>query len=823
MGMDRRRGRVVRSGRGVEGVEWYTSFMIGKPPQKMGERQRTEKLAAAKDEAADLREIERLRREKGVPYAKGMKRVGRVLPHSTFRRRRKRLKLSGEEGLLDRRHAPPTRLTPQIRGFIEGAGRTDPGLSVESIIKLVSQQFKLEDDFKPRTIEAVLQRAGLARPQVRFTSQVQPATLRAAANPPVEEPLAAAGMMWLTVGDDLVGYTLGQAEAIQELTQEVPPPTPVTPEEREHRDDEGRFLPTYNAPQERKDPEVGAKFESVDVKRVDKDLGRMKIVGCRLETLRAKLLALMALPMVTDCGHFDGATDVRGTYLAGLGGIDYMPATLDKFARELKYLDAAGAMQQRHAQIWYRVTSTWGGKEVCCSILYVDTTTKELWTAHFHKSGRVAMLGRVMPCVDTVLINQGAGVPLWIQTYSGHVALVKNVLPQIDALEAAIGEGMLGRLTVLDGEMDSVALFKEFDLRDRYFIAPLDSSRVKGLNSIEGLRHLDPYRDGDWIGGGYLLLNDSLDRKAPPYRCRVIVLQRRTKETTTVFGTNAPPKPFTNKFLLDTFFARWPKQEGVFRQLNSVAAFKSTNGYGKQRVLNITVIDEMTKLSAQLEGLSVRHQAVHERSARTAADLHKREVELRRATRTLDSVKRSRDALRQAGKTKTIAYSRQGERKLAAQSEYDRLKPIVAEAKRRNETALEKEAATDKQITQKREKKSLLESMREIFQTDVGLDLILSILKTGFLLVLQYVLRTFFGGMKIDLLTFANHILLLPGVRIRTDTTETIRFYAHRRNPEMMAALEKACDLFNALRHHHDGRLIRFEVFWPPGPKDHAT
>lgn len=724
---------------------------------------------------------------------------------------------------MDRRHPPPSRLTPQIRGFIEGAGRTDPGLSVESIIELVSQQFKLDVNLKPRTIQAVLQEAGLARQQVRFTSQVQPATLRAATNPPVEEPLAAAGMMWLTVGDDLVGYTQGQAEAIQELTQEVPPPTPVTPEEREHRDDKGRFLPAYNAPQERKDPEVGANFESVDVKRVDKDLGRMKIVGCRLEILRAKLLALMALPMVTDCGHFDGATDVRGTYLAGLGGLDYMPKTLDKFGRELKYLDAASAMQERHAQIWYRQASAWVGKDVCCSVLFVDTTTKPLWTDHFHKSARIAMLGRVMPCVETVMIHQGAGVPLWIQTYSGHVALVKNVLPQIDELEAAIGKGMLGRLTVLDGEMDSVALFKEFDLRDRYFITPLDSSRVKNLNSIEGLRHLDPYRDGDWIGGGYLPLKDSLDRKAPPYRCRVIVLQRRTKETITVFGTNAPPKPFSNEFLLDAFFSRWPKQEGVFRQLNSVAAFKSTHGYGKQRVLNITVIDEITKLSAQLEGLSVRRQPAHDRSDRAATVLHKREVELRRATRTLDSAKRSRHALRQAGKTKTIAYSRQGERKIAAQGECDRLKPIVAEAQRRNETALEKVAVIDKQITHKKEKKSTLESRREIFQTDVCLDHILSILKTGFLLVLQFLVRTFFGGMKIDLLTFANHILLLQGVRIRTDTTETIRLQAHRRNPGMMAALEKACDLFNALRHHHDGRLIRFEVFWPPGTKGHAT
>ena len=117
----------------------------------------------------------------------------------------------------------------------------------------------------------------------------------------------------------------------------------------------------------------------------------------------------------------------------------------------------------------------------------------------------------------------------------------------------------------------------------------------------------------------------------------------------------------------------------------------------------------------------------------------------------------------------------------------------------------------------------VLESRREIYQTDVELDQILSVLKTGFLLLLQALIHTFFGSMRIDLMRFAAQILMMPGTRIRTDTTETVRFIAHRRNPEMMDALEKACQTFNALRHHHGGRLVRFELYWPPGIRKHAT
>lgn len=780
-------------------------------------------MAAAEAEAVSLRKIVRLTEVEGLTYAEAMAQTGHVLPHSTLHDRLQRLREGGVRGLVDGRHPPPSSVTPEIRGFIEGVGRADPVRRVEEIVELVLAQFKAT--LKLRTVQDVLHQAGLARSPHRFTAQAKPATKSEAPKVPTEEILGAgAGLIWVTVADDHMGYTKGLAEAVHEVTKDFPPPSPVTPEERRLRNEKGQFLPEYNAPRERKDPEIGAVFESVDSKRKDKDLGRLRINGCRDETLSAKLLTLMALPMVTNTGHFDGASDVRGTWLVGLGrGIDYMPDTLSTFARELKWAGVSGALLERHAQIWYKQAASWIGEGACCSILYVDCHTKPLWTEHFHKSGRVAMLGRVMPCVDTVTINQGAGVPLWIRTYSGHVPLVKNVLPLIVECEEAIGKGVLGRLTVIDGEMDCVALFKQFDLADRYFITPLDSSRVKDLTAIEGLRHLNPYRDGDWIGGGKLELKDSSDREAPLYRTRVVVLQRRTKESVTAFATNAPTEEFTDSVLLDAFFGRWPKQEHVFRQLNAAAAFKSSNGYGKKRVLNVTVIDSLTKLDAQMERLDVRRKKEQKRVTQAAENLHRREVDLRRTKRTLESAEKARKTLRAQGKIHTVAYASQGERKVVAKRNLDNQKLHSSEARRRHRGSLDKLKALDSNIAKKKAEKALLESRREVLQTDVELDQILSVLKAGFVFLLKYLLRTFFPDLKMDPITFANQILLLPGVRITTDTTETVRFQAHRRNPAMMKALEKACDIFNSLRHTRDGRLVRFEVSWPPGTRDHAT
>jgi hypothetical protein len=778
-------------------------------------------VAAAEAEAVKLREIRRRQSQMGESYAEAMAHVGLVMPHTTLHRRLQRLEQFGVQGLVSKKRPRSSRLTPQIRGFIEGEAAADAHLSVEVIIQRVAERFNVT--FKRRTINDVLHKAGLSRPVIRFSHDVQPATLRSAANPPVVEPLGAAGMAWLMIGDALTGYAAGMAATIQEVARDIPPAGPVTPDEQENRDEKGRFLSEYNAPEERRDPEVGARFESVEIKRADKDLGRLQIVHSKPETLREKLLALMALPLVTNRGHFDGARDVRGTWLEGLGGIDYMPETLAKFGRELKWAGVSGPLQECHARIWHELTKSWIGEDACCSVLYVDAVLKPLWTEHFHKCGRVPMLGRVMPCVETVMIHEGAGVPLWVRTYSGHVALVNNVLPLIDELEAAIGEGMLGRLTVIDGEMDCVALFKQFDLAHRYFITPLDRTRVKDLSAIEGLGRLIRYRDDDRIGGGDVELTDSRDKDSPPYRTRAIVLKRHKKDTFTVFGTNAPRDEFADDVLLDAYFDRWPLQEHVFRELNGVAAFNAAHGYGKQRVLNISVIDAMTRAAAQLERLEARRQDAHQQEERRTAVVHQHEVALRKTDKVIETTSEAQRQLKEAGQTHDTAYERRAAELAAARRDREIHGLRLKEAKRLHQEAQDKIATIGAQISRKKSERETLATHREIYQTDVELDQILSTLKVGFLLVLQFLIHRFFASMKIDLLTFAYHILLLPGERIRTEDTETVRFRAHRRDPEMMAALEKACAEFNVLQHRHDGRLVRFELYWPPGTRTHAT
>ena len=432
------------------------------------ERRKRLRLEEAAAEATKLREIVKLHESAGLSWAQAQVRVGLVQPHSSFHQRVAKLRQSGVEGLIDHRHPPPSPLTPEIRGFIEGLGQSDATLPTKMIQASVQERFSVK--LAVRTIEEVLQAAGLARPRTRIRAKPAPVPpVAAAPAPPTNEAdvqreeLGGSGLAWLRVASELTGYGHEMAVVVSEVARSLPPPREPIPIDNDHRDDKGRFLPEYNAPRERRDAKVGAVFESVDDKRADKDLTQLSIASTKVETLENKLLALMALPVVSDRGRFDGVTEPRGEWFQSLGTHDYMPETLAKFARELKWAGVSQALIERHATLWHERLKESLGEEASVVVLYVDSTAKPYWTDFFHKSGRVATVGRIMPCLETALIHTGSGVPLYMKTYAGHAPLVKNVLPLIHEMETAIGQGMLGRLTVIDGEMNAVGLFKQFD------------------------------------------------------------------------------------------------------------------------------------------------------------------------------------------------------------------------------------------------------------------------------------------------------------------------------------------------------------------------
>ncbi len=119
-------------------------------------------------------------------------------------------------------------------------------------------------------------------------------------------------------------------------------------------------------------------------------------------------------------------------------------------------------------------------------------------------------------------------------------------------------------------------------------------------------------------------------------------------------------------------------------------------------------------------------------------------------------------------------------------------------------------------------RKAELESRKEIYQADTELDQVMTVFKLGFALICEWVLREYFGGMRLSLYGFMRYILSLPGTRTLEGKLEHIRIKASP-NKEMMLAVEAACERVSALGIVRNGRKVRLSVDWGSDARMHGA
>mgnify|MGYP001571380942 CR=1 FL=1 len=279
--------------------------------------------------------------------------------------------------------------------------------------------------------------------------------------------------------------------------------------------------------------------------------------------------------------------------------------------------------------------------------------------------------------------------------------------------------------------------------------------------------------------------------------------------------SDAPKEDFNTVDLANAFYSRWPYQEGVIRELKGGAAFGTIHGYGKSRVLNVSVLTEIEKLQGQISKLETRRDKDAQQNAIAEKNLHDAGVAHRRSESLLDTADRYTARLRRAEKTHTKVYrdAEAKRRELALQTR--EASCALKEANNDNRVASTKLETIDKTIQTKQREKSTLESQREIYQNDVELDQTCSVLKLGWLCLIWTALHEFFDGIHMEIKTFMNELLALPGYRIKTATVETIQLIANPRNRPLMKILEQACERISALKHKRGHRVVRFELVWP--------
>ena len=762
-----------------------------------------ERVAAAKADAERLEQV-LARVAAGKRRSEALRELYGHRSASTGRKRLKRYEAGGWEALVDRRAGKPHKLlTDEVKALVRGMLLENPELRSKEISeKLAAAGHAVA----PSTLRGFLHEEGLSHPVGRPS--------RSGAKKAEPHPLAGAELWKAT--DFLVGASAHLNAALGRHLKSLPEPVGEVLDDRAHRDERGRFLPEYNRPRPRTEPELDARFDTVEHRRAEKDLRAMRVVGTSDEVRHRKNLALTLLPVLVDTPRWTVLKHWQGAHLGPLVGHAYQPATLDKYARELKLSGAYAVMREAVAGFWARTSGEVRDPVTGAVLVYVDATTKPLWTHHFTKSTKVSQTGRVMPATSTVFLHDGAGTPLLYRSFSGQVSVPEQVPELLRSFERVAGEGTARRVVVLDRESHAAWLFKELEAKNWLFIVPLRKAATGPRARFEDLGPWEPYgEEGDEVREGALWLNDS--RKGEPaVRLRVVGRKRHRTGRVAWFATNTDPAEFSAAEVVRLYFDRWPLQEQVFRNGKGRVGLDVQHGYGKRKITDVAVLDRLERLAGRMRRLTADRETLE-------AELDAMDEQLDEHRQAVIAVERriaERTAALDASMAAGESPSDEGFR--ASYHILRNLQDWLADAKR---TLAEQTAARDAaaaklgkveaSLARLADQRLRQERKLEIFTVDTELDQIMLAYKLTFMNVANHLMREFLGDvMEMD--TLIRSVLQLPGERLRTRTTETIRIWRQPRDPRAMAAVERACERFNARNLVRDGRRLRFELVDAP-------
>jgi hypothetical protein len=271
------------------------------------------RVAAANSNLAIVESVAQVRAN-GVTEAEALARVAPQMGGSTYRRLRLKYGKGGLVALISHRPAGtgPRKVTPEVRRLIGALRMADPHIAVERIGEVVEAQVEVK--LSPAQIKRLLAADGLNRPRGGGSRR-----------PPVAVPLQFAGGEFFKLGDQQLGYSAALTEMLAELREDLPTSAsedePAGEPATSHRDEQGHFTAAYNQAQVKGDADLGPAFRSVAEKRLESDLQRRKLVHEKPETIQRKVLATLALPLLTDTAKAVQLDDYKGGHgVAEFGG-----------------------------------------------------------------------------------------------------------------------------------------------------------------------------------------------------------------------------------------------------------------------------------------------------------------------------------------------------------------------------------------------------------------------------------------------------------------------------------------------------------------------
>ncbi len=702
-------------------------------------------------------------------------------------RLKKRFQEHGDAGLIDQRHAGNARkVTSEQVKLMRGVFAYNRHLSSQALQDELRSQWKIE--LGPRRIEQLRQQFNLTR--------VAPEPEQK------KETVQSAGIEIFSALAHYVGILKHWRTTIQQRLQQVKQTRRYDEDSdgddynyARHRD--GTFSPRYN----RIARVRRMKFASIDEKIKDKDFSRLSLYQRDAASLSRKNLAVLLLPLVTNNGAVRSLDKPLSNALEYACGYNYKNATIDKYFRELKYLQVSADLIHCNARFWSRFWKKYDGADHQLACYYIDGNVKPLWSSKRCRKGKVSMLGRVMNCLEQVVIHDGLGRPIYFQTFSGYADLQKHALQAMEQLDEFYDDepqtrtrkSRCTRALIFDSAANAVQTLRAFANSKYHYITILDTNQIHSRK----FKHLVQPRRYSY--GNANLIDCAIeltDSKEPRYiyESRAVQVQWDNGKSCCLV-TSAPESLLAASEVVKAYFDRWPYCEKQFAMMNAAVCFFQVVGYGKKLLDDDNMLQRIKELQTQLRQL-------HEELKAPLAQVVDKEQQLQKLfaeERQLKENSTIKDG-------KRIQSQRNKE---ALESCQRQIGKIQREIK-----AIEKPLQKQFNLLRQQSKEfARIQGKKEVYHVDVELDQLLTSFRLTLANLLAFLAKEILDETAIEMNTLIQSILFLPGRIEHHPGRRKVYIKKNNKDSKFMIKLAKGLAKLNSLNiRHPSGAIYEFEL-----------
>ena len=559
----------------------------------------------------------------------------------------------------------------------------------------------------------------------------------------------------------------------------------------------GTFSPRYN----RLNKIRKMKFASITDKIKDKNFARLSLYQTNEDVLNRKNLALLLLPLATNNGASRSLNKPLGNALGYACGYNYKNATIDKYLRELKYLQVSTDLIECNAKFWSHFWKQYDLNDYKIACYYIDGNVKPLWSSKRCRKGKVTMLGRVMNCLEQVVIHDGYGHPIYFRTFSGHADLGNYALKSMEQLDELLDDGQnkrakksrCTRALIIDGGGNSVQTLRAFSKSDYHYITILDTNQI-GQRKFKHLCATERYQYGKAaLTECRIELLDSKDI-GYIYESRAILVRwDNGKECCLV--TSISDKILNASEVVKAYFDRWPFCEKQYAMMKASVCFYKVVGYGKKLVDDDKMIDKAAKFKSDLKQLK--------------EDLKLPLAHIATKQQELPPLLEKENKLQEKSKIKVGKRLQSQRNREAFEGCQRQIRKIEREIKKIEEPYKAKFAA----LRKKSKEYARIQNKQEVYHVDVELDQLLTSFRLSFANLLAFLAKEILDDIPVEMNTLVQSILFLSGTIEQFSDRRKININRNEKDPKFMDMLSRGMQKLNNLNiQHSSGATYEFNL-----------